>query len=132
VTDASVPQHVRSLITSHIQTLEHLEVLMLLFQDADRWWSAQSVGEELGISSGAAGALLEDLSSRTLLDARVAETVVFRYRPVTDVLKSSVDDLASLYAEKPSETIRLVSAIAADPIRGLADASNTGPRKSRG
>jgi hypothetical protein len=127
-----VPQRVRSLLASHVQTLEHLEVLALLCRDPERWWSAEGVAEELGISAGSAGARLEDLSSRMLLDARVAEAVMFRYNPVTDALRSSADDLARLYSDRPLQVIALVNALATAAIRGFADAFRIRPRKSDG
>jgi hypothetical protein len=118
----SIPQEVRRLITDRIQTTEHLEVLILLFQSPGRWWSAESVAEELRISPPSAGNRLEDLASRMLLDARVAESLMFRYKPVSSALEGTVADLARLYSERPLEVTTLIGASVTDHIRGFADA----------
>jgi hypothetical protein len=65
---------------------------------------------------------LEDLASRMLLDARVAESVVFRYKPVSPALEATVAELARLYSERPLEVATLIRARVTDHIRGFADA----------
>jgi hypothetical protein len=57
-----------------------------------------------------------------LLDARVAESVVFRYKPVSPALEATVADLARLYSERPLEVTTLIGARVTDHIRGFADA----------
>lgn len=117
-----IPARVRGLIADQIQTADHLAVLLLLFRNADRWWSADGVADELHISPLSAANRLEDLASRKLLDARVAETVMFRYKPVTTALEATVGDLARLYAEWPSEVVMLIRERTTEHIRGFADA----------
>jgi len=90
--DSLIPPPVRLLIANQIRTKEHLEILLLLFRNTDRWWSAESVGEELHVSPHRAGTRLEELASGMLLDARVAETVMFRYKPVSSDLEATVGD----------------------------------------
>lgn len=123
MTDKSpIPAPVRRLIADRIQTADHLVVLLLLVRHPDGWWSAESVAEELRISPLTAANRLEDLASRMLLDARVAETVMFRYKPVSTALDATVGDLARLYAELPSEVMTLIRERASEQIRGFADA----------
>ena len=117
-----IPAPVRRLIADRIQTADHLLVLLLLFRNPDGWWSAESVAEELRISPRTAANRLEDLASRMLLDARVAETVMFRYKPVSTALDATVGDLARLDAELPSEVMTLIRERATEQIRGFADA----------
>jgi hypothetical protein len=112
-----------------IRTTEHLEVLLLLFRNPERWWSAGSVVEELHISLLAAGNRLEELASGMLLDARVAESVMFRYKPVSASLEARVAGLARLYSELPVEIKTLIQARVPDHIRGFADAFRIRKRK---
>jgi len=130
--DTPVPPPVRALIADRIQTTEQLEILLLLFRHPDRWWSAESIGEELQITTLSAGHRLEELASGMLLDARVAESVMFRYKPVSSDLEATVGDLARLYAEVPLQITTLIRARAADPIRGFADAFRIRTRKDDG
>jgi hypothetical protein len=127
--DTPIPPPVRALIADRIQTTEQLEILLLLFRHPDRWWSAESTGEELHITALSAGNRLEELASGMLLDARVAESVMFRYKPVSSDLEATVGDLARLYAEVPLQITTLIRTRAADPIRGFADAFRIRPGK---
>jgi hypothetical protein len=128
----SIPAPVRVLIAEQIRTTEHLEVLLLLRRDPDRWWSAESVGEELHVSILSAGNRLEELASGMLLDARVAESVMFRYKPLSSDLEATVGDLARLYAEVPLQITTLMRARVPDHIRGFADAFRLRTRKDDG
>jgi hypothetical protein len=130
--DTPVPPSVRALIADRIQTTERLEVLLLLFRHPDRWWSAESTAEELHVTALSAGNRLEELASGMLLDARVAESVMFRYKPVSSDLEATVGDLARLYAELPLQITTLMRAPASDPIRGFADAFRIRTRKEDG
>jgi hypothetical protein len=127
--DSRIPPPVRLLIANQIRTTEHLEILLLLCRDPDRWWSGESVGEELHISALSAGNRLEELASGMLLDARVAETVMFRYKPVSSHLEATVGDLAQLYAEVPLQITTLIQARVPDPIQRFADAFRIRTRK---
>jgi hypothetical protein len=128
----SIPQPVRAVIADHVRTTEHLEILLLLFRNPDRWWSANSVGEELHMSPLSAGNRLEELASGMLLDARVAESVMFRYKPLSSDLEATVGDLARLYAEVPLQITTLMRARVPDHIRGFADAFRLRTRKDDG
>jgi hypothetical protein len=130
--DSLIPPPVRLLIANQIRTTEHLEILLLLFRNSDRWWSGESVGEELHVSPHRAGIRLEELASGMLLDARVAESVMFRYKPVSPDLEATVGDLADLYARVPLQITTLIQARVPDPIRGFADAFRIRTRKDDG
>jgi hypothetical protein len=120
--DGVLPPPVRLLIANQIRTTDHLEVLLLLFRNRDRWWSAESVGEEIHFSPHRAGTRLEELASGCSSMPRVAETVMFRYKPVSPDLEATVGDLADLYARVPLQITTLIQAHFPDPIRGFADA----------
>lgn len=132
MTKDKIPEAVRALIAEHIQSIEALEILLLLFRNQGRWWSAESVADELHASSHSVGACLEDLSSRTLLDARVADTVLFRYNPVSETLDATVTALDRAYAETPVPLASLIYGRDTQRIRGFAEAFRIGKRGENG
>jgi hypothetical protein len=130
--DRRIAPTVRRFIADHVQSAELLEVLLLLFRTADRWWSAEGVAQELHMSPRSTANRLEDLASRRFLDARVAETVMFRYKPVSAALEAMVADLARLHSEAPMEVARMVGARATEEILGFADAFRIRKRNNDG
>jgi hypothetical protein len=113
---------VRAFISAYIRSIEQLEVLLLLHRDPQRWWSAEGVAAELRTSRNSAEARLEEMASRNLLDARTAEAVLFRYRPLSAELDAGVRETAQAYAERRVAVTTFIYSAPGDDIRGFADA----------
>lgn len=109
-------------VGGHVRSLEELELLVLLLGTPDEWWSAERTAAELGLPRATTARALEALSSRNLLDARVADAVVFRYGPVTPELDALARTLAAVHREQRVAVTALVLGRSADRIRGFADA----------
>lgn len=119
---SALPGRARALIAQHVRSIEQLEVLLLLYGNPEQWWSAEGVADELGTSTHSTAGRLEDLASRSLLDVRTAETVLFRYKPVSAAVGEAVRDLARAYAERPAAVAALIYSGPMDEIRAFADA----------
>jgi hypothetical protein len=112
---------VRRLIADSIDSVEQLEILLLLLQRPERTWSAESVARELRVSSLSAGDRLEDLSRDALL-ARVKGSDEYRYAPASAELNEAVKGLATAYTERRVTVINLIFSKPVDKIRTFADA----------
>lgn len=73
---------------------------MLLFRNADEWWSAEKVASVLRTSTDSAAAELERLGSASLVDVRVAHELLYKYAPVTEELARAVHDTAVAFDER--------------------------------
>jgi hypothetical protein len=122
MTRERVPAPVRSFLAAHVRSLAELETLVLLLHNAGQWWTAESVADELGISVSSAGAALEGLARRNLLDVRLAEEVCFQYRPASREQDEAVRDLDRTYAAHRAAVAALVGAPPLDDVRAFADA----------
>jgi hypothetical protein len=67
VTGTALSQRVQRFLMTHIDSIEKLEVLLLLRSRTERQWAASEVALELRITEPSAAARLEDLASRGLL-----------------------------------------------------------------
>ena len=65
----SIPENVRSFILGHIGSVEMLNVLMLLFKQPDRTWTANEIGQELRTNEWSADLQLQALAARQLVRA---------------------------------------------------------------
>jgi hypothetical protein len=84
---------VRDLIVRSIDSLESLELLMLLRRSPETYWSADAAGQRLGIKPEIARKKLISLRDSGLL-AEGAETSAFRYAP-DEQTRQTIDDLAA-------------------------------------
>jgi hypothetical protein len=85
----------RRAIVACVHSVEELEVLLFLARDRRRYWSADSIGGQIGLASGAVAAALESMASRNMLDVRIAEAVLYRLDPAA----SDIDGCVTLTLE---------------------------------
>jgi hypothetical protein len=117
------PEEVRRFILETINSVEQLEVLLLLRREAEQDWSAAAVGQALSTSTAAAGMRLTDLTSRGFLAATSAGSeTTYRYASVAPERERLVDLLATTYAERRVAVISLIYSKPNDQVRAFADA----------
>lgn len=119
--DATHPQ-VAALLSQHINSVEQLEILLLLRRRSDRPWDAASIAEELRTSEGSAAKRLSDLRAGGLVEETSESGRGFRYAPASQWKRSAVDQLADLYAESPYRVIDMIFAKPIANLRVYADA----------
>jgi hypothetical protein len=119
VGERDIPKEVRQLIIEHISSIEQLEILLLLYREPARAWSADAVARELRIHTASAAARLADLRDRGFAAADGA--AAYRYRP-GGAPDGAVDGLARAYAERRVTVIELIFSKPLDNVRVFADA----------
>lgn len=119
MTDANLPPRVQRFLLAHIDSVEKLEVLLLLRGHADRSWTGGGVAQELRIAEESARHRLDDLCGRGLLSC---EGDSFRYAPGSGADAQAVDELASTYALRRVSVISFIFSQPMDRIRSFADA----------
>ena len=119
MTDATLPPRVQRFLLAHIDSIEKLEVLLLLRGQAGRAWNGTSVAQELRIAEESARGRLEDLCGRGLLSC---EGDSYRYAPGSGTDSQAVDELASTYAQRRVSVISFIFSQPMDRIRSFADA----------
>jgi hypothetical protein len=120
VTDASFPPRVQRFLQTHIDSVEKLEVLLLLRAQSSRTWTGSEVALQLRIAELSAQGRLEDLCERGLLACEVKNH--FRYSPVSSNDALAVDELAVTYAQRRVSVITFIFSQPMDRIRSFANA----------
>ena len=113
----TIPDDVRRFVATHINSVEQLEVLLLLRAAPDKQWTAREVARALVSQVGSAADWLARMTARDLL-TQVDNG--YRYSPPTRDVARTIDALAESFAKyrvtvvglifsKPSERVRLFS-----------------------
>jgi predicted ArsR family transcriptional regulator len=105
---------------THIDSIEKLEVLLLLRNRTERQWTASEAALELRITEASAAARLADLASSGLL-VSTRETPE-AYRPAHSEDVRSISELATTYAERRVSVITFIFSRPQERVRGFADA----------
>jgi hypothetical protein len=107
--DRTIPESLRLFIAIHINSIEELEVLILLRATEGREWSAAQISRELGASVPWIEERLADLASRGFLVAQEADPgPLYRYAPSTPESRAQIEDLAVTYKQRRLSVINLV------------------------
>jgi hypothetical protein len=117
-----LPAEIRELIASKFGSAEQLDVFVLLFRSAGRWWSPAEVASALGAAPESAGMRLFLLGSSGLLSSQRAPDLQYAYLPdpAIDPWAGAIseawdEDRGGLYTLVPGGA-------SADPARQFADA----------
>jgi hypothetical protein len=122
VSDAAIPPRVQRFISNHIDSIEKLEVLLLLRARTDKDWTAREVSLELRITESSALMRLEDLTARRLLMERPGSPPTFRYNPASAEDVQDINELQATYSTRRVSVISFIFSKPLDKVRGFADA----------
>ncbi len=111
-------------IRTHIDSVEQLEVLLLMRNDPSKGWSAADVSRQLRSSPVSAALRLEKLTAlRLIVKTEPSQhTFTFRYEPSTPELADRVTALSEAYLVRRVTVIDLIFSNPVEKIQSLADA----------
>ncbi len=115
-----LPAELRAFLYSCIDSIEQVEILMLL-RRTERVWTSRAVTTELGLSETVTRAQLEVLTARGLLHAQTGGEISYRFSPKTTDLARYTGLLAEYYATDRGAVVGFIAS-RARRFRSFADA----------
>lgn len=120
---SGLPADVSRLLATHIDSVEQLEVLLLLRTAPERGWTAAEASGELRTEPDSVTARLRDLEARGFVTADGSGPArLYRYRPATPDLARAVDGLADAYASRKVTVIGLIFSKPSKAVLSFSDA----------
>ena len=116
-----LPANLRSFLFSCIESVEQVEILILLRGSA-REHTAREIGVLLRSSAATIRRDLDTLTARGLLNARVSEETTFSYQPKSDELARYADLLAAYYISARAAVYTFVSNRSQSALRRFSEA----------
>ena len=108
------------LITNTFNSVEAIELTLLLRRSPDTFWSADAAATHLGISPTVSSARLSELAAAGVL-VRGATSAAYRFAPAQQ-LAADVDALADSYTTRRIEILNAIYSANLIRIRAFADA----------
>ena len=118
----SIPEDVRRFIVDNINSVEQLEVLLLLKRHPEQAWKAEAVSQALSSQPLAALMRLSDLCDRGFLTVTAAPDKLFRYAPARPEWDQLVEQLAQVYRDMRVSVISLIYSQPNSHVQAFADA----------
>lgn len=117
-----IPEIVRRFITDHINSVESLEILLLLSTGTIREFTAEEVSRTLRTSLESAAARLRELHhAKLLVMVEEAESPKYRFDPGSREA-AVVADLEKVYKTRRVSVISFIYSNPTDPLRAFSDA----------
>lgn len=114
-----LPLEVKSFLIQFIDSISHLEVLLMLYSTPEKKWDAQNVSKELRSNVTAATIQLENLQSKGLIT--VDESHQYSYHE-SSALHETIKLLFNLYHAKPVAVVSCIYEKPTDKLKGFSDA----------
>jgi hypothetical protein len=118
MTDEPIPADLRDFILRYVDSVAHLEALLLLRANAQSSWEISAIAARLYTNEAQAGEVLAQLCSDGLI---VCESDLYRYAGQSSEILGMIDRLAEFYGK---QLIPITNLIHGKPrrIRQFADA----------
>jgi hypothetical protein len=117
-----LPSDVVHFVNDSIDSIEQLELLVMLIDSSHRYWDAASAGRALGVNPWTTQRDLERLATRNLLAVNLGNEVSYRFEPGSPRLRTTSEVFAAAYRNNPRALFRLVAERQTRAVRDFADA----------
>jgi hypothetical protein len=117
-----IPDVVLDFIDRYIDTVPHLETLLLLWEDPSRRWTQEEVAQRIYVGIDAAGSILSNLSKRRLATIETQHPPLFRYNPDWEGTSSVMPEVAGAYRRRLVQIATLIHTRGSASVREFARA----------
>lgn len=118
-----LPEHVEQFILDHVDSVELIDVLLLLKRNQGKAWTPEEVSQRLYTTPKSAANRLAALrASRVAAAEDGPQQTTYRFGPATGELARAVEDLEQAYGSRRTTVINLVFSKPDEKIRTFADA----------
>jgi Fic family protein len=118
----TLPNTVKRFIVLHIDSVELLNVLLILHREPNRQFTIENIEHELRSSRLAIEKRLSDLYSRKILRKISSTSGLHSYLPTSAEISTEIADVAAFNQTYPARIIELIYSRKDEALRSFADA----------
>lgn len=104
----SIPSDIRRFILTSIDSVPHLEAVLLLRANPTTDWDAKAMAQRLFINEKRAAEVLAGLKANGFADVKKEPVLLYYYSPATIGLQEMMDRLAQTYSTHLIEVTNLI------------------------
>lgn len=118
----AIATQVEQFLRASIDTVPHLEALLLIFQTPATVWSVAELAARIYVSDKQAGAILEDLARRSLIARVEPAPPKYQFLPRSQAQTDLLDQVAQSYRTQLVQVTRFIHSNASGSVRDFARA----------
>ena len=115
-------QELLQFIVEHLDTVPHLEALLLIWQNPATGWTADVLAGRIYVSEPVARGVLEDLHRDGALRSEGNPTPIYFFQPAWDAERRLLPRLADLYRRQLVKVTKLIHSKGSSSVREFARA----------
>lgn len=115
-------QEVLQFILEHLETVPHLEAVLLIWQNQTTAWTPDLLALRIYVSSAMGRTILEDLSRQGLLRKQDSNSPTYMYDPGWDAERGMIPRVADLYRRQLVQVTKLIHSKGPSSVREFARA----------
>jgi DNA-binding HxlR family transcriptional regulator len=122
VSDSWFSKELEQFIAEEIQSLEQVEILLLLSGNPHKSWNRKGVYDVVKSNLSSVEARLEELSARGILTRETQPEVRYRFAPAEERIWKVVNELRDAYKERPVKVVQAIYSKPPDAVQEFARA----------
>lgn len=123
-----IPKAVDQFLAQYVNSIEYLEILLLLADTPERHFTAEEVAQEIYAVPVSVSRRLEKMVTDRLAKATEEFTRSYRFAPVDRKLSALVAQVAQTYRERRVAVITLIASRPMENVRAFSDAFRLGKK----
>jgi hypothetical protein len=123
-----IPEAVDQFLAKYVNSIEYLEILLLLADDPERRFTAEEVAQEIYAVNVSASRRLEKMVADRLVEATEKSARSYRFAPADQQMRTLVAQVAQTYRERRVAVITLIASRPMENVRAFADAFRLGKK----
>ena len=120
--ERSEDDEVLRFILEHLETVPHLEAMLLIWQNQSTPWTADVLAQRIYVSPAIGRGILEDLQRRGLLRRLETDGGTYMYDPGWDAERGMLPRVADRYRKQLVEVTKLIHTKGSSSVREFARA----------
>jgi DNA-binding MarR family transcriptional regulator len=120
MTSGDIPQIVLRFIERHIDTVPHLETLLLLWEHPAQFWTQAEVSRRIYVDLDTAGRILDQLARQHLIVRNEGEVAEFKY--VSESNSEVIAEVAATYRRRVVQIATYIHSHGSSSVREFARA----------
>jgi hypothetical protein len=122
MTSGAIPTEVERFLLDSIDTIPHLEALLLIFQSPASAWTVQELAARIYVSEQDAGGILDDLTRRSIITRTEQSPAVYQFIARSPAQVALLEQVAYAYRTQLVPVTRFIHSKASRSVRDFARA----------
>jgi hypothetical protein len=120
--NSPIPDDIIRFILNSIESVPHLEAILLIYREPKKEWDAKMMAESLYISEKRAAGILADLLDSGFIAVRKYDIPLYRYQPKSLEREKIINRLSIIYADNLIEVTNLIHSKISKQAKKFVDA----------